>query len=1342
MLPDCLESCRNWVDEIILTDTGSTDGTKRIAKRFNATVVDHIWQDDFSAARNACVAQASGDWVLVLDADERLAPGAGALLQQLTRQPHLDYALMPIHNASHIAATPEQIMSGLARRSDPVLIPRFFRRTQDLRWNGVVHENVTEWLAKGRNGQVTDANILHFGNIPRIRKERQKSNRNLRLLERRCIVEPNNPIARARLARELLRVGDNKRATQEIEWAWMDLNICWARTDAALKPQPTEVATLRAFMALNNGRTEAAFDTATQALQWGDDHPNLHLLRAASIEQTVYADPVDKIRALNSAWDSASHCLELAGVASTVETLPGATSWAALTVRGLIELQLEQLQNAQKSFNMALAQRPDHQPAQLGQAEVQARMGATEKSLKTIEPLLEANVADAWIVAADLAARSHRFEDVILFLERAEHNRPDPVRSVHRAARANELRMFCQAWRLYCRTTQEPFSPRTGDVESLVEQAEACFNQGDFDAAVARLFQAITVDLLHPTAWQDLAVVAHRLGLRDGAGDLLRFALELAPDNMDIQINLAELYRDSAQPWMAVDTCRTLLSQHPGDTEAIQFLEELAIGSPTRPVAFFVVPNSRRESYGFLMEQCRQQGYQVRYHHPEVYQALSRRQYLMAENEVTEQFRRNQPALTIIDESEPLATEWRQTCAAAECRALVISIEPPTDLSSEETWVATDNNEQSRSVIQHAVPPAYEFPSLVPQNARVFMSVVILCHPNGGSIEQTLDSLALQDIDPSLFEVITMWAGYPEVENTRFEGKYRYTIRQECQAYPNDAAALNQAVERSSGTWVVFFDAGTILEPQNLRHHLLAQASSPGHSLLIGQVGFSPYLPQSPAQKLVHASGCWFTDHTLHDNLDQHWMHLKLNNVSVPRANLMAIGGFDAKTFGQGASPVMDFCLRLIRELRVSIESDATIVAYDNQIPSLQDLRETAYRQGYSKFLCWQKHPYETSFAIESIEHPHQTEAFLGLRKELRQRKKNILYAAEVIQNQWSLLLKPGNWGEDHLHPLMKGVCAFDALQGLVHAGTRLPSLPETVGEDTTLLNELTTVVMCTYNGLPDTQRAIQSIREHTDGPVELIVVDNGSTDGTLEWLSTQTDIRLVALGENLGVSTARNRGLERAHGAHIVFCDNDVVFTANWRETLLEHLNAWPDIGAVGPVTNHGSPKQRFVGPHPRIDDWAKERALSHADQYRYTHSLDGFCLVIRRDIVDDIGGFDEVYFPMGFEVEDFCIRMQLAGWRLRIVDECALWHEGQGKLSCKKLGYETIMHRNWQRFKTMWSLPETLLAEHLDLGTIVKKSAYEEEEHRIPYRSAEGHMDTAAPLLLVCTRAHLTRV
>ena len=204
MLGDCLASVA-FADQIVVVDTGGTDQTVDIARKAGATVVEFDWTDDFSAARNVCLSHATGDWILVLDSDERLAPGADAIIRQAITFDTFDCGLLPIHNASHIAATPEQILSGMARRNDPILLARLFRRTPDLQWEGVVHENVTEWLTKGRKTKAIDANIVHFGNVPRIRTERGKSKRNLRLLERRCILEPHNPIARTRLARELLR---------------------------------------------------------------------------------------------------------------------------------------------------------------------------------------------------------------------------------------------------------------------------------------------------------------------------------------------------------------------------------------------------------------------------------------------------------------------------------------------------------------------------------------------------------------------------------------------------------------------------------------------------------------------------------------------------------------------------------------------------------------------------------------------------------------------------------------------------------------------------------------------------------------------------------------------------------------------------------------------------------------------------------------------------------------------------------------------------------------------------------------------------------------------------------
>ncbi|WP_337960802.1 glycosyltransferase family 2 protein [Caloramator sp. mosi_1] len=66
----CLNSIKDYVDEIIITDTGSTDNTKEIAKSFTDKIFDYNWNNNFADARNFCISKAKNDWVLVLDADE------------------------------------------------------------------------------------------------------------------------------------------------------------------------------------------------------------------------------------------------------------------------------------------------------------------------------------------------------------------------------------------------------------------------------------------------------------------------------------------------------------------------------------------------------------------------------------------------------------------------------------------------------------------------------------------------------------------------------------------------------------------------------------------------------------------------------------------------------------------------------------------------------------------------------------------------------------------------------------------------------------------------------------------------------------------------------------------------------------------------------------------------------------------------------------------------------------------------------------------------------------------------------------------------------------------------
>src|SRR3990167_6711291 len=82
-LDQCLNSVKDLADEIIIVDTGSTDRTKEIAKKFNAKIFDFKWTDDFSAARNESIKHATKDWILVLDADEVLDEEGKKMIREI-----------------------------------------------------------------------------------------------------------------------------------------------------------------------------------------------------------------------------------------------------------------------------------------------------------------------------------------------------------------------------------------------------------------------------------------------------------------------------------------------------------------------------------------------------------------------------------------------------------------------------------------------------------------------------------------------------------------------------------------------------------------------------------------------------------------------------------------------------------------------------------------------------------------------------------------------------------------------------------------------------------------------------------------------------------------------------------------------------------------------------------------------------------------------------------------------------------------------------------------------------------------------------------------------------------
>lgn len=168
-LPRALESIRQIACEIIVVDTGSTDATVEIARSFGARVFHHPWEENFATARNQSLAPATGEWILVLDADEAVAPGGEADLFAALAAPRHDAYMVSLVNR------------GAETGRIPVL--RIFRNGRGYRFRGRIHEQIADSIRADRNRIATLAlQIDHFGYSPEedVRKERRQ--RNVRLL--------------------------------------------------------------------------------------------------------------------------------------------------------------------------------------------------------------------------------------------------------------------------------------------------------------------------------------------------------------------------------------------------------------------------------------------------------------------------------------------------------------------------------------------------------------------------------------------------------------------------------------------------------------------------------------------------------------------------------------------------------------------------------------------------------------------------------------------------------------------------------------------------------------------------------------------------------------------------------------------------------------------------------------------------------------------------------------------------------------------------------------------------------------------------------------------------------
>jgi tetratricopeptide (TPR) repeat protein len=200
-LRGCLESLAGIVDELIVVDTGSVDGTPEIARQFGATVIHHPWRHDFSEARNVSLEAASSQWILYIDADERLVDADRAQVERL------------LCGAEEAAF---RLLFQPSLKATPYREYRLWRNDPRIRFEGIIHERVVPSIHQvadqdGRSIGNSELMLVHLGYEG---DQEQKHRRNLPLLVRQLQVEPTNLFARHHLARVLEALGEVGQSEQ------------------------------------------------------------------------------------------------------------------------------------------------------------------------------------------------------------------------------------------------------------------------------------------------------------------------------------------------------------------------------------------------------------------------------------------------------------------------------------------------------------------------------------------------------------------------------------------------------------------------------------------------------------------------------------------------------------------------------------------------------------------------------------------------------------------------------------------------------------------------------------------------------------------------------------------------------------------------------------------------------------------------------------------------------------------------------------------------------------------------------------------------------------------------
>jgi len=239
-------------------------------------------------------------------------------------------------------------------------------------------------------------------------------------------------------------------------------------------------------------------------------------------------------------------------------------------------------------------------------------------------------------------------------------------------------------------------------------------------------------------------------------------------------------------------------------------------------------------------------------------------------------------------------------------------------------------------------------------------------------------------------------------------------------------------------------------------------------------------------------------------------------------------------------------------------------------------------------------------------------------------------------------------------------------------------------------------IVVVTWNGLELNRLCLESLLARTEWPnLEILIVDNASTDGTLELLAQMERkdprIRVIRNTENRGFAAACNAGLSAASGDYLVLLNNDTVVTRGWATALVRPLAADPKVGLVGPVTNAIANAAKIDVGYANVADlpaWAADWVRAHDREAFEIPMLALFCTAMPRRVWEEVGPLDERFGIGLFEDDDYNRRVREKGYTVRCVRDAFVHHWQLASFRrMSKEAYFALYAENKRKYEEKWN-------------------------------------------------------